>query len=283
MQTIPNIIVYLRIFESIQILAPGIVGLLLGCNKFSELFSPAVAFYLFAYFIHHIFVNAYNDYCDYEADRSNPRKKSKPIVEKRTLYRVTCFLFVATLIIQSFLPFKTAVILLFLEIIAVAYSHPVLRLKTFVPMAQMIHFLGGFGYLLSGVFLLSKYTNATELWVGAYFGLIYLSGGLNNELLDFDYDMASGLFTTATRIGKKSTLVLVVTAQILGILALLGGFQDYQGKLGVGLLVAFYMAVITYLLPKKLDQSHLLNFRKKYRFMFSCFTGSLIIYWIHLR
>lgn len=80
-------------------------------------------------------------------------------------------------------------------------ASPVLGKST--PVAgSLVHLVGGSLHFLLG-YTLSHAFDATGVWIGLFFGLVFAAGHLNQEVRDFDGDRLNGIRTNAVVFGRR--------------------------------------------------------------------------------
>jgi 4-hydroxybenzoate polyprenyltransferase len=103
------------------------------------------------------------------------------------------------------------------------YYLPPLRLKTRVLWGTIIHWLAGIFHFQIGYCFFAPF-DVSSLSISTYFGLLLATGHINHEILDYRNDRATGLRTTAVRMGTDKTHWIRSTMSILGLILLTGLF-----------------------------------------------------------
>lgn len=256
---------HLRLYESAQILVPGGVGLLSGPSL------PPVGLLLLygiAYFSHVLSVYSFNDYCDHESDGANPRKagvNARSVSWLRNQTLVLTAVFVASV---AALPSAVALLFVLNQAVCMAYSHPVTRLKRRLFGSEFAHFLAGSSYFMTGV-LLAGGQPRSHLLGAVLFGLLYLSGGTFNEVMDCEADRRANLRHLVVRAGARRSLflVFVVHACALVLLAAYAPTATVLAACAVG--VPAYGALAYRVARSPGDGRSLLRFRAAYRLLFA--------------
>jgi 4-hydroxybenzoate polyprenyltransferase len=199
--------VRLRIYECLQLLAPGIVGIVC-CHSARALLDPVMLPYLAAYLLHLFFTYTYNDYAELSLDRANPRKASVSESSHKALGRFTAACFVGCLAAMAMLPAAEIALFAIFQVAGVLYSHPRLHWKARTPGSEALHALTGGGYFLSGCWLHGVEWTGTALWGSLAFAAIYTSGSCMGQLRDRVADEGVGLRTLAVVAGPRTTLWL---------------------------------------------------------------------------
>lgn len=84
-------------------------------------------------------------------------------------------------------------------------ASPVLGKST--PVAgSLVHLVGGTLHFLLG-YTLSHAFDATGVWIGLFFGLVFAAGHLNQEVRDYDGDLLNGIRTNAVAFGRRRTFL----------------------------------------------------------------------------
>ena len=257
---------HLRLYESGQILVPGLFGML---TQGALPASPSrVLLYLLAYGAHLLSVYSYNDYCDLDTDALNPRKAGEGGKSSSWLKNQTLGLTAIFLVSASFLPPRVGLLLLANQVLCMAYSAPRLRLKRRLLGSEVAHFFAGFTYFTTGVLVAGE--RAQSHWIGALlFGVLYLSGGTFNEIMDREADEAAGMRHLAVRIGGRRALLMVVALHGLA-LALVLAYEPSPLMLVATLAAAVvYADAVRRVLEDPFAGERLLAFRRRYRLVFA--------------
>jgi 4-hydroxybenzoate polyprenyltransferase len=264
---------HLRLFESAQILVPGAVGLLSG----PSVPAPGVLFlYGIAYFSHVLSVYSFNDYCDHESDGANPRKagvSARSTVWLRNQTVALTAVFVATV---AALPRMVALLFVLNQAVCMAYSHPVIRLKRRLFGSEFAHFLAGSSYFMTGVLLAGGQARG-HLLGAVLFGLLYLSGGTFNEVMDCEADRRANLRHLAVRAGARRSLFVVFAVHACA-LVLLAAHAPAPPVLAACTAGAVAYAVLAYRVAASAgDGRALLRFRSRYRLLFATLLVVLVL------
>jgi len=256
---------HLRLYESAQILVPGLIGILSQGSL-----PPPVTLLLYgvAYGSHVLSVYSLNDLCDYDSDALNPRKAGLGARSVRWLWAQTAGLTTIFLASVVFLPSRVRLLLLGSQVICMAYSHPLVRLKRRPLGSELAHFTVGFSYFASGVLVAGGHLR--HQWLGAVpFGLLYLSGGTFNEILDYDADRKAELRHLVVLAGRRRALGLVFAVHYAAF-ALLALYQPSTPAVAACAAAALlYTVMIRNLRAGVDDPALLLRFRRRYRLLFA--------------
>jgi 4-hydroxybenzoate polyprenyltransferase len=260
-----RILEHLRLYESAQVLVPGLIGIL------SQGSLPPLVILLrygVAYGSHVLSVYSLNDLCDYESDALNPRKAGLDARSRPWLWTQTAGLTAIFLASVVFLPGHVRLLLLGSQVICMAYSHPLVRLKRRPLGSELAHFTVGFSYFASGVLVAGGHLR--HQWLGAVaFGLLYLSGGTFNEIMDYDADRKAELRHLVVLAGRRRALGLVFAVHYAAF-ALLALYQPSALAMASCAAAALlYTVMIRNLRSGVDDPALLLLFRRRYRLLFA--------------
>ncbi len=262
----------LRWVESLQMLAPGVAGVV---YLRSGAPGPAQGLFLLALFLHILFAYTFNDLCDYALDRAHPGKRSDRPSE-RALRTFAALLGIAAVGAAAALPLPVLVGLLGLQALWVCYSAPVVRLKARIPFAHLLHVAAGTSYCALGV-LSHGDALPPQAWIyAAWFGCLYWVGALAGELTDAAPDRRSGLRTLGGVLGLRAGVFGLVSLQVLALGCL--AFSGVPGAVWLGAAGAcVYAVALVRLWPATWDLARLAAFRRFYRVCFSALTAGAVL------
>jgi len=209
----------LRLFECLQLLAPGLAGLVCG-SSIAALRDPLVIVYLAALFLHLLFTYTYNDYAERDRDLANVRKSALEQSDRTVLGWVSLGAFAGCVAAMVFLPMRLQILFALFQAAGILYSHPRTLWKGRVPLSEALHLFTGAGYFLSGLWLFDLHTGPPAFWGGLAFAAIYTSGSCLGQIRDRDADRQAGLHTLAVVAGRRPTLGLALILQVVGLMAL---------------------------------------------------------------
>jgi 4-hydroxybenzoate polyprenyltransferase len=264
---------HLRLYESAQILLPGVLGILAQRSL-----PPAsvLVLYLVAYASHVLSVYSFNDYCDYESDADNPRKAGPSARSLAWLRNQTLALTGVFLVTVAFMPLGVRLLFVLDQLICMAYSHPRVRLKKKLLGSEFAHFVAGSSYFLTGVLVAGG--DARSQALGAVvFGLLYLSGGTFNEVMDHDADRKAQLRHLVVRMGPRRALALVVAVHYVAFALLAAYVAVPWMRAGCAVAVALYTVAALRVRRARHDPAALLRFRSVYRLIFAALLGTLAL------
>jgi 4-hydroxybenzoate polyprenyltransferase len=255
---------HLRLYESGQILAPGFFGLLTQQRLPPW---PLLLAFGIAYASHLLSVYSYNDYCDWEGDFLNPRKTERKATRKEWLKGQTLILTAIFLAAVSFLPAGAAALLLSSQAVCMAYSYPRVRLKGILLGSEAAHFTVGCCYFMAGV-MVAGGSPAPHVLGGLLFGLLYVSGGTFNEIMDSEYDRKTHHRHLVVLAGRGPVLRFVIVVHAVAIV-LVALYDPTPAVLAAcALAAATYAAAARDLSTLASDPQVLLRFRRRYRVIF---------------
>ena len=256
---------HLRLFESAQILVPGGIGILAA----RAVPPPALLLlYGVTYASHVLSVYSFNDYCDHESDAANPRKGGTSRRSVTWLRNQTVALAAVFLAGVAFMPMAVRLLFVVNQLTCMAYSHPRLRLKRRLLGSEFAHFLAGASYFMTGV-LVAGGEAATHVLGAVLFGLLYLSGGTFNEVMDCEADRRANLRHLVVRAGQRRSLFLVFAIHYaaLGLLALYAPTPLVLAACAAG--AVLYTVLAWRVARAGGDPGSLLRFRGAYRLLFA--------------
>lgn len=235
---------------------------------------------LAAAFAQQTFFYGYNDCCDFKRDLANPRKPPRSRRGYSILKAATAGTFLISSALVAMLDRPLSIFGLIIQVLGIAYSAPVILLRCRIPLAQCIHFLVGSSYFIGGLMASGARASDSDYLLAAFFGLIYMSGGLNNEVIDLACDREAGIQSLGMLLGARRALRLVIAIQIVAILALAGACTQGSARFVPPLGLAAYLWMLRKNGPPpspKLDE--LEGFRRKYRGVFAAITAALLFSW----
>jgi 4-hydroxybenzoate polyprenyltransferase len=214
-----KLIKQLRIYDSLQGLAPLVLGLILGLLGDKIVFLKIIYFILIA-FCQQLFIYLFNDWTDVQRDLSNPRKKDvSKFSTNKVLIPLLYFLGFTSVLGTFWIPLNSNIFLLFGFFSGVFHSFPVIRFKDKIFGPIFSHLTFGISYTLAGFFFLSEFNqlNFIVIFSAIYFGLIFLSGGIFNELIDFEFDRLFKPRSLISVFGKEFVFKLIIFLQFLSV------------------------------------------------------------------
>jgi len=164
----------------------------------------------------------------------------------------------------------------------ILYAHPKILLKGKSIFAILIHFINGNLHFLLGYIYLSDNLSLRSLLISNYFSLIFVAGYFHHILKDRETDKQMAIKTLATEYNPSlifyiGNLIFLFTFVYLGFLCYFGilpkpffiANMPIMGMLGI-----FFFRYS----KKELNKQNIINYRKKYRILFSLYGIFIGIY-----
>lgn len=229
-------------------------------------------------------IYAINAFFGYVPDQHNKRLNSLTVISKKAFGVIAIMTVFPVLIWMLFKSISLLLVTLGVFILWTAYVFPGINLKGRVFggvavafIAQVLHFRIGVLYVGGAI--------TDQLWISMYFALIFASGHIWHELIDWDADKKAGVRTTAIFLGKYKSIWL---AEFFFVLAtLLWFFLGIYDVMPVEMIAPFVLAYILqklvfYALGIQKNQStgQILQFRKCYLVIF--FIATVVAIWSRL-
>ncbi|MDY6903316.1 MAG: UbiA family prenyltransferase [Thermodesulfobacteriota bacterium] len=206
-----QVLLKFRIYEALQGTVPVFFGF------FSNAFDWRSGAFLAMAFLQQLYIYVFNDYCDYEDDLRNPRKKKlwKSANEAKCWAGIFFSLSVALSLIFSL---NVLIVFSLIHLICTLYSHPITRIKAKACVAEFIHFFAGGLFYLMGVVYSFQVISGENVRLFFFFALLYVSGGMITEWMDCESDQARGVETFCVKYGESVAFVSVFILQASGII-----------------------------------------------------------------
>jgi len=257
----------LRLFECLQLLAPGLAGLVCG-SSIAALRDPLAIVYLAALFLHLLFTYTYNDYAERDRDLANVRKRAAAQSNRTVLGWVSLGTFAGCLAAMVFLPLRLQILFALFQAAGILYSHPRTLWKGRFPLSEALHLFTGAGYFLSGFWLLDLRTGPAAFWGGLAFAAIYTSGSCLGQIRDRDADRQAGLRTLAVVAGRRTTLGLALSLQVIALMALAALAAWPPAAVLIVILLFLHLAGVAAALRIGRPLDHEPGFQRRYRALF---------------
>jgi len=275
--------VALRIKEIILIGGVTFIGLVFSTPNFNHINFGKWLLIMFSSYslLGHAFAS--NDWSGYEYDKNDVNKGNRPLITGElslTEIKVICIsLLIISLILAAIVSYISLFIVTGIIILNYLYSGEKVFLKGVPVISTITHGLGAtLGFLLGYSSL--GFLDYAGVSFAVYFGVVYAAGHLNHEISDHDSDKSSGISTNTYFLGKKKSLILsfVLFSLSFAYVSLLI-FQNILPLtliIGVAIAYSFYSYYFLITLYSSLSYESLINFRRKYRFIF-LFWGIFIV------
>ncbi len=161
-----------------------------------------------ALYIAHIFI--YNDWCDAKLNPEEPRSRThhalkRPVLSDREILSINAMLIIVSLAGYAAISLRLLFLIIIIEVITYLYSQGKINLKGIPLISLLIHFGGGFMYVLGGWVVFKDFT-APGFFIAFYIGMVLVAGHFANEIDDFEQDLAVGIRTNAVAFGQRKTL-----------------------------------------------------------------------------
>lgn len=225
-------------------------------------------------------IYAVNAYYGYEMDEKNNRLSNLYFISRKNFGRIAIISILIVLIwmlLKSIALFLITTGVFFLWTI---YVHPLLNLKGRFLGGVLIAFLAQILHFHIGVFYLGQFS-VELLMISIFYAMVFATGHIWHELIDWDADREAGNQTTAIVIGKYNSTWL---AQLLFLLSTiywfsLSYFEEMPIDWVIPYLIAFVIQRIYFRMKnirKDQDVDLILNYRKVY--MLTYFIATFIIF-----
>ncbi len=246
--------------------------------EFSFPFCGKVLLFLLATTLVLFHAYTFNDWANYKFDIADPNKKDQPLPSRAISLNETLAVSLITFLIGIgiyllFFPKITMGICLLLLFFCILYSNQVTLLKSIPVVSTLIHLVSGTLFFALGWSLFREL--AGESWfAGLFFGLLYASGHLSHETIDYEGDIEAGLRTNAAVFGRTRTFWASITGMLIStvyICLLSGPLAIFPPAVGLVFGPAFLLYLIFAWLAWKggLSYETLSRFRSRYRKVYS--------------
>lgn len=280
MKVLAKILAYLknRLEEILMLLGVPLLAIAFLGPDFSWRLIGIVALFLIATALILFHAYTFNDWANYKFDRENPDKQDQPLPARLITLGETmglsllAFLFGLGIYILFF-PRLTLGLCLIILILWILYSNQLTLLKNVPVLSTLLHLIEGTLLFALGWSLFSA--PAGKSWaIGLFFGLLYASGHLSHETIDYRGDMKSGLRTNAVAFGQKNTF----QASFLGMTLSTAYICFLAGPVGIcprSVGIVFGLSYLIYCLffwsarKEKMEYGSLKKFRSRYRKLYS--------------
>jgi 4-hydroxybenzoate polyprenyltransferase len=153
----------------------------------------------------HVFV--FNDWADYDDDARDPRRDTRGAdgyrITRDEIAHVAVALAVVALVTLAAVSTTALLIGAAIAALGIVYSFsPVLGKRAPIA-ASLNHVIGGALHFLLGYTVVSA-VDARGVALSLFFGLVFASGHLNQEVRDYESDLAGGVPTSAVTFGRRT-------------------------------------------------------------------------------
>ena len=280
MRVLAKILAYLRnrLEEILMLLGIPLLAIAFIRPEISLLTIGEVILFLLstAFILFHAYT--FNDWANYKFDQSDPNKKDQPLQSRLISLNETLALSLLAFLLGigiyiSFFPRMTLGLCLIILLLWILYSNQLTLLKNVPVLSTLLHLIEGTLFFVLGWSLFSSL--AWKSWViGLFFGLLYASGHLSHETIDYQGDKKAGLRTNAVTFGQRRTFwasFLGITLSTVYICFLAGPVRICPLSIGVVFTVSYLVYCVFFWLAWKegLDHYSLKKFRSRYRKLYS--------------
>ncbi|MCQ4163534.1 UbiA family prenyltransferase [Tahibacter harae] len=199
-----------RALEVLALQASPVIGIFLGGYVFGRdsAAAPGLLVLGSCALTAHIFI--FNDWAGHASDLRDPLRApqvfSRQGISRREVAAVAAALLALALIAFAAVGSTALLFGAAIAVLGLLYSgSPVLGKSTPVA-ASLNHLAGGTLHFLLG-YTLFHTLDASGIWTGLFFGLVFAAGHLNQEVRDYDGDRANGIRTNAVAFGRRRTFV----------------------------------------------------------------------------
>ncbi|MGA9332997.1 MAG: UbiA family prenyltransferase, partial [Rudaea sp.] len=156
----------------------------------------------------HIFV--FNDWAGYHSDGRDPLRAllvaSRQDIRRREVAYVAFALLILAFATLAAVSLRALFLGAAIAALGFLYSASPVFGKSTPIAASLNHLIGGTLHFLLG-YTLAHAFDANGVWVGAFFGLVFAAGHLNQEVRDYKGDLRNGIRTSAVAFGKQRAFI----------------------------------------------------------------------------
>ena len=156
-------------------------------------------------------VFCFNDWAGADLDFNDANKREGSFlnrgISKGEMLGFSIALGATSVLLCGLLSPLTALLAASILVLSTLYSHPALNLKERPVLSSFVHVLGGMLHFSLGYSVFSSDLSG-GLALGAWFGIVFTAGHLNQEVRDHDGDLQSGCRTNATRFHKRPVFLV---------------------------------------------------------------------------
>lgn len=221
----------------------------------------------------------FNDWANYKFDLSDENKKGQALPSRLISLNETLALSIFTLLLGigiyllPFFPRVTLGICLLILLLWILYSNQLTLLKSVPVVSTILHLVAGTLFFLLGWSLVRR-PAWDSILAGIFFGLLYASGHLSHETIDYEGDKTAGLKTNAVVFGRATTFwgsFIGITASTVYICVLAALKVVYAPAAAWVMIAAYALYVIFFVACRREGFGHasLDRFRSRYRKLYS--------------
>ncbi len=178
-------------------------GILFAFSKPEELIKIEIFIFIVAIFFLSSAIYSYNALAGIKEDEENDRLKNDLGSNKKSFFKWSLAVFVTMFIfLFSFIDILLAILSMVSFLLWFLYSFPEKGLKYRPVAGTVIHFTGQIIHFHMGYIIL-KDMGIHSLLVSVYFAILFASGHINHELIDYEADKAMNVSSGAVFFGKK--------------------------------------------------------------------------------
>ena len=263
----------IRAYECLQGLAPIFLIFLFFTQRLDFLKTELFLFPLLL--AANLFIFIFNDYCDFNDDKVNPRKSYIFLMDQNNRKRLIHFLLFFMATSFFYIPGEYALILLGLILLGYLYSSRFFFFKKNKILSLFVHF--SYGFLSSSFCFFSVSSPIPFNWesflgcVG--FGLLFIAGSFMSVLLDKDFDRLS--WSIGDKLNSREMMKRVFGFLLLANTCFCVSFFLFQSlKTTFIYSLVFLVPLFFYYKFSAFNiQSHYRVFRNSYRLTYLIFFG----------
>jgi len=178
-------------------------GLLFSFSQLSHLFSMKTLMFMAAIFFLSSAIYSFNALSGIKEDEKNERLKNDLGSSKMFFFKISLTIFIVLFVLLFYIIDLTLLILSIISFFLwFLYSFPRTGLKYKPVAGTIIHFAGQIIHFHMGYIILSGFSLNSFL-ISIYFAILFSSGHLNHELIDYEADKTMEINSGAVFFGKK--------------------------------------------------------------------------------
>jgi lycopene elongase/hydratase (dihydrobisanhydrobacterioruberin-forming) len=276
-----RLINYLRSARSAEVtmmIGFPVTGILFAFSKFSELFNPDVFIFITAIFFLSSAIYSFNALAGISEDENNERLKNDLGSNKKKFFQGSMVLFIFLFVtLFSLIDAVLVLLSIFSFFLWFSYSFPRKGLK-YKPLAgTFVHFIGQMIHFHMGYIIIGEFS-AFSFLVSIYFALLFSSGHINHELIDYEADREMRINSGAVYFGKsqweKLSGILFLSSTLYIVILIISGILDPFQGIPFAIAGALHCIYRIKTLKKDLSKTRFLKERSFYRATY--FTGGVV-------